>query len=86
MLFGENNYAFIDSQNLNLGVKSLGWDLDFRKFRIYLKEKFCVATAYVFIGYVQENQTLYASLQKSGYILIFKPVLPDKDGNVTIPL
>ena len=23
-----NNYAFIDSQNLNLGVQSLGWKLD----------------------------------------------------------
>ncbi len=24
----KNNYAFIDSQNINLGVKSLGWKLD----------------------------------------------------------
>lgn len=31
-----NNYAFIDSQNLNLGVKSQGWKLDWRKFRQYL--------------------------------------------------
>lgn len=23
----ENNYAFIDSQNLNLGIQSLGWNL-----------------------------------------------------------
>jgi len=35
----EKNYAFIDSQNLNLGIKELGWDLDFKKFRRYLKEK-----------------------------------------------
>jgi len=26
-------YAFIDSQNLNLGVRSQGWSLDWRKFR-----------------------------------------------------
>jgi len=26
-----NNYAFIDSQNLNLGVLSLGWKLDYKK-------------------------------------------------------
>lgn len=25
----DNNYAFIDSQNLNLSVQSLGWRLDF---------------------------------------------------------
>ena len=35
----ENNFSFIDSQNLNLGVQSLGWKLDFRRFRIYLKQK-----------------------------------------------
>jgi len=35
----ENNYAFIDSNNLNLGIQSLGWKLDFRRFRRYLKEK-----------------------------------------------
>lgn len=36
------NYAFIDGQNLNLGIKSLGWKLDFKKFRIYLEEKYAV--------------------------------------------
>ncbi len=39
MKIKENNFAYIDGQNLNLGVKSLGWDLDFKKFRLYLKEK-----------------------------------------------
>jgi hypothetical protein len=28
-----SNYAFIDSQSLNLGVRSLGWKLDYQKFR-----------------------------------------------------
>ena len=77
-----NNYAFIDSQNLNLGIKSLGWNLDFGRFRIYLREKYGVRVAYLFIGYVQQNQDLYANLQKSGYVLIFKPTLPNKDGKV----
>ncbi len=74
------NYAFIDSKNLNLGIKSLGWKLDFRKFRIYLREKYKVSTAYLFLGFIPQNQDLYSSLQKSGYVLIFKPVLPNKDG------
>jgi uncharacterized LabA/DUF88 family protein len=76
----ENNYAFVDSQNLNLGVKSLGWDLDFKKFRVYLKEKYSVSVAYLFIGYIPTNQDLYSSLQKDDYVLMFKPVLPNKDG------
>ncbi|OHA62149.1 MAG: hypothetical protein A2117_02045 [Candidatus Wildermuthbacteria bacterium GWA2_46_15] len=75
-------YAFIDSQNLNLGIESLGWKLDFKRFRVYLKEKYKVSTAYVFIGYVATNQNLYSFLQKAGYVLIFKPTLPDKDGEV----
>lgn len=71
----KNNYAFIDSQNLNLGINKLNWKLDFNKFRIYLKEKYKVSQAFLFIGFIPENQDLYSSLQKDGYILIFKPVL-----------
>ena len=74
------NYAYIDSQNLNLGIRSLGWKLDYKRFRVYLREKYNVDVAYFFIGYIPENQDLYDSLQKAGYILKFKPVLPDKDG------
>lgn len=74
-------YAFIDSNNLNLGIEALGWKLDWRKFRIYLKEKYNVSTAYLFIGYVPTNQGLYSFLQKVGYVLVLKPTIPDKDGN-----
>ena len=35
-------YAFIDSQNLNLGVRSQGWKLDFERFRVFLKDKYKV--------------------------------------------
>jgi len=78
----ETVYAYIDSNNLNLGIEALGWKLDFRKFKIYLKEKYNVSTAYLFIGYVPTNQRLYSSLQKCGFVLVFKPTLPDKDGDV----
>ncbi|MDD4202346.1 MAG: NYN domain-containing protein [Candidatus Omnitrophica bacterium] len=68
-------YAFIDSQNLNLGIRSQGWKLDFRKFRVYLKDKYKVEKAFLFIGYLPQNQDLYTKLQEDGYILIFKPTL-----------
>ena len=77
-----NNHAFIDSQNLNLGIQSMGWNIDWKKFRIYLQEKYQISTAYIFIGYIQQNQKLYSYLQKCGYVLVFKPVLPDADGEV----
>ena len=68
-------FAFIDSNNLHLGVLSQGWKLDWRKFRQYLRNKYNVNKAYLFIGQVAGNETLYAFLQESGYILIFKPTL-----------
>ena len=67
------NYAFIDSQNLNLGVQSAGWKLDFAKFRRFLLDTYKVEQAYLFIGQMPENQQLYLYLQKAGYIIIFKP-------------
>ncbi|MDQ5958605.1 MAG: hypothetical protein QG562_424 [Patescibacteria group bacterium] len=70
-----NNYAFIDSQNINLGVRSQGWRLDYRKLRLYLKNKYNVTSAYLFIGKVDGNQDLYSALQKAGYILVFKPTI-----------
>lgn len=75
-----NNYAFIDSQNLNLGIQSLGWKLNFARFRIYLKEKYGVSRAFIFIGYVEGNNSLYTMLQEAGFICIFKPTLKYKDG------
>lgn len=76
------NYAFIDSQNINLGIQSIGWRLDWKRFRVYLKDKYRVGKAYLFIGYIPENQDLYTSLQSFGYVLVFKPVLKNKDGEV----
>lgn len=75
-----NNYAFIDSQNLNLSIREQGWVLDFGKFRSYLNRKYGVSKAFIFIGYVWENQALYTNLQKDGYILVFKPTLKLPDG------
>ena len=76
----DNNFAFIDAQNLNLGVRDLGWKLDFRKFRVYLRDKYRVTKAYIFIGFIGGNQSLYTALQNFGYILVFKPILEDKQG------
>ena len=71
-------YAFIDSQNLNLGVLSQGWKLDFARFFIYLQDKYKVKKAFLFIGYIPKNKDLYKSLEKAGYIIIYKPVVEAK--------
>lgn len=77
----KNNYAFIDSQNLNLSIKELGWNLDFKKFRRYLQDKYHVSKAFLFLGFIAENSDLYKSLQDAGFVLIFKPTLTSKDGH-----
>lgn len=71
----DNNYAFIDSQNLNLSIREQGWTLDFKKFRVYLRDKYGITKAFIFIGYIPQNQSLYTNLQKDDYILVFKPTL-----------
>ena len=78
----KRNYAFIDSQNLNLGVLDQGWKLDFSRFRVYLNDKYNVEKAFLFIGYMPGNTQLYTRLQEYGYLLIFKPTLELKNGTV----
>jgi len=74
------NYAFIDSQNLNLSIRELGWRLDFKRFRRYLKDKYHIEKAFLFIGYIDGNTDLYTYLQEAGFICVFKPTLKYKDG------
>ena len=78
----QKKVAFIDSQNLNLGVRSQGWVLDWRKFRQYLKDKYQISKAFLFIGHVNGNESLYTFLQECGYILVLKPTLELPDGMV----
>ncbi|MEK7500843.1 MAG: NYN domain-containing protein [Patescibacteria group bacterium] len=77
-----NNYAFIDSQNLNLAIRDQKWVLDFYRFRKYLEDKYAVSKAFIFIGYISGNERLYTSLQNQGYVLVFKPTLKLPDGRV----
>ena len=87
----ETIYAFIDSQNLNLGTSKdirnkrgkiiyKGWKLDFKKFRIYLSDKFRVSKAFLFIGRIPQNEQMYKRLSSYGYKIIFKPTTKDESG------
>lgn len=75
-----NTYAFIDSQNLNLGTQRMGWKLDWRKFRKFLADKYGVTQAYMFIGYMSENEALYEYMHELGYLVVLKPTV-----DVSIP-
>jgi len=76
-----NNYAFIDGQNLHLGITKLGWKIDYKKFRKYLYDKFSINKAFYFIGYLENNKRLYTNMTKYGYIIKFKKTTI-RNGNV----
>lgn len=77
---GQNNFAYIDGANLHKGMIDLDWGLDYKRFRVWLKEKYSVKDAYIFIGLIPKYKELYSYLQQCGYILIFKEVVYDVDG------
>ncbi len=69
------NYAFIDSQNLNLGTQKMGWKMDWKKFREWLKTEYNVEKAFMFIGYMPDFEKLYDQLYSQGYLVVLKPTL-----------
>lgn len=75
-----NNVAYIDGANLKKGVESLGWQLDYRRFRVWLSEKYGVRQAYLFLGLIPRYKELYKYLQEAGFTLVFKEVVYDGDG------
>jgi uncharacterized LabA/DUF88 family protein len=66
-------YAFIDSQNLNIGTQKFGWKMNWAKFRKFLEEKYGVTKAFMFIGYIPENESLYEQMHEAGYMVVLKP-------------
>lgn len=72
--------AYIDGANLHKGAKDLGWALNYRKFRVWLKDKYNVVNAYLFIGFISKHKNLYTYLQESGFILVYKEITFDGQG------
>ncbi len=70
-----SNYAYVDTQNVNLSTQNQWRKLDRKKLFVYLKERYKVTKCYLFLGYIPTNQDMYTFFQSIWYILIFKPVL-----------
>ena len=51
--------AYIDAANLHQGTKVLDWEFDYARFRIWLKQKYQVQNAYLFIGLLPYNKSSY---------------------------
>jgi len=66
-------YAFIDSQNLNVGTQKYGWKMNWARLRQFLEEEYGVTKAFMFIGYIPENEALYEQMHDAGYLVVLKP-------------
>ncbi len=77
-----NNFAYIDGSNLHKGVRDLGWKLDYHRFRVWLREKYGITRAYMFLGLVSKHKDLYTKLQEAGFTLVFKETTYDGEGNI----
>ena len=72
------NIAYIDGTNLYKGIQSLNKDLDYARFRKWLLHKYRITTAYIFMGYIPQQESLYKYLQSVGFTLIFKESITHK--------
>lgn len=72
------NIVYIDGANLHLGFKTLGRELDYKRFRRWLLDKYKIHTAYIFMGYIPEQKSLYDYLENCGFELIFKETVKQK--------
>src|SRR6476620_4690217 len=68
-----NVYAFIDSQNLNVGTQKFGWKMNWAGFRKWLESEYGVTRAFMFIGYIPENEALYDQMHDAGFSVVLKP-------------
>ena len=63
---------YIDGNNLYRSAKELGFEIDYKRFKGWLRQKYNPSSIYLFIGLVPERVKFYEHLQSCGYILVFK--------------
>ncbi len=68
----EKTNIYIDGNNLYRGAKELGFEIDYKKFRGWLRQKYSPANVYLFTGLVPSRVSFYEYLQECGFILVFK--------------
>lgn len=71
-------HVYIDGANLYRWVKGEWWEIDYVRFRKWLKDKYKAEKVYLFMWYIKWYEKLYTYLSKNWYILIFKETLEIK--------
>lgn len=68
----EKVHMYIDGNNLYRSAHELGYTIDYKKLRGWLRQKYHVDHAYLFIGLIPKRTSFYEYLQECGFILVFK--------------
>lgn len=63
---------YIDGNNLYRSAKELGYEIDYKKFRGWVSQKYNYNNIYLFIGFIPTKESFYNYLKDCGFILIFK--------------
>ncbi len=66
---------YIDGNNLYRAATELGYKIDYKRFRNWLRQKYNPDQVYIFIGLIPSRISFYEYLQESGFILIFKQTI-----------
>lgn len=68
----EKTNIYIDGNNLYRSAKELGYEINYKKLRWWLRQKYNPSNIYLFIGLVSSRTSFYKYIQECGFILIFK--------------
>lgn len=75
----EEIIAYIDASNLRFWTFEDDWELDYKSFHSWLRDKFWVSKAILFMWLVHKYVDLYNYLQSIWYDIVFRPTLTNKD-------
>ena len=64
--------VYIDGNNLHRSAKGLGYEIDYKRLVLWLRQKFRADKIFLFIGLVPDRVKFYEYLQSVGLVLVFK--------------
>ncbi len=70
----ENINIYIDGNNLHRRASTLGFNINYKKFTGWLKQKYNATNIYLFLGFINKLKEYYDELAKAGLILVFKEI------------
>ncbi|MDB5255108.1 MAG: hypothetical protein JWL92_484 [Candidatus Nomurabacteria bacterium] len=66
---------YIDGNNLYQSAKGLGFEIDYKKFSGWLRQKHRPSSIFLFIGFLPERVKFYQYLKECGFTLVFKETI-----------